>query len=762
MWYHKWKFYKNKNTPMLIHCIKKAFSKKNIFYTLLFVSLFFAFQEISFAADTTNNFEKKTIDVMNMFLKIFWSLLWVVTAFVSIFLHPGWYNGQIFDLNIYLKDIWILMSNVVYFIFAFLLIFIAFMNIIGKEWAHQEYQLKSALPKFIVWVLIVPFTWFIVQFVLSISAILTVSMLALPFDTFEEYKFFTEIWKRTICTSYEIPLWKSLIWTKATTAWSSTPPTDSKIEESIKCTGTTKSIKDIVASATWNGATSDSIFWIVSIYTYWILWLHWLDTLWIKEINSWVKEITDITLKIIFDIIFVVAYCLLMLALFLALFTRWVWLWIYTMMSPLFGLIYFFWDPHDESLKKFKFSEFIALAMVPVYVAAALSFWLVFIMVAWDGMRKSANNPVIPGEKQLLECSPKPTNPPTVESSKVPTTCKINVWDFSFEMSWSVWDSGNILGWAMWALWTLIIQMFGLVILWLSVMAALHASKITEAAAAPIHHLWESIWKTAMKMPQYAPILPGGMSPKGLETAATSVSWAIEWNAQKKWSDLAHKHFWELMGWEKGKKLSDAALDITKASGHMNKYNSLRSWLSSAWSTEEIARSPQLKNALIEWFKSIKDDGTYWFKTNKEEFEKLMTKLWSSSATAQDWKEWLHKLETDAINHNNTLLWNSNGVDAKSSSDVDSVIASMAKNWATPTPQTSNIQFNVYRWDSWVEKSKIINLDWFAEHVKNKKGQYTKDEFKNMLTDVGITWNEDEVINELWDDFFKTNTSKKT
>ena len=41
-----------------------------------------------------------------------------------------WINGSIFGLDKYFKDVWILVSNVVYFVFAFVLIWIAFMNII--------------------------------------------------------------------------------------------------------------------------------------------------------------------------------------------------------------------------------------------------------------------------------------------------------------------------------------------------------------------------------------------------------------------------------------------------------------------------------------------------------------------------------------------------------------------------------------------------------------------------------------------------------
>jgi F0F1-type ATP synthase membrane subunit a len=47
-----------------------------------------------------------------------------------------------------LKDLWLYVSNVVYFIFAMLFIWIALMNIIGQD--GDNYKLKQAIPKFIV------------------------------------------------------------------------------------------------------------------------------------------------------------------------------------------------------------------------------------------------------------------------------------------------------------------------------------------------------------------------------------------------------------------------------------------------------------------------------------------------------------------------------------------------------------------------------------------------------------------------------------
>ena len=142
--------------------------KKVLFFIIFFLGSFLLTGDIAFAewewADPVVSQETTDtiIRVLNGILVGAASILWVATSFVTIFIYPGWTNGTMFGLQDYLKEIWILVSNVVYFIFAFILIGIAFMNIIWKgEW---NWELKQAMPKFIVWVLMVPFSWFFVQF----------------------------------------------------------------------------------------------------------------------------------------------------------------------------------------------------------------------------------------------------------------------------------------------------------------------------------------------------------------------------------------------------------------------------------------------------------------------------------------------------------------------------------------------------------------------------------------------------------------------
>lgn len=80
-------------------------------------------------------------------------------------LTPDWTFGDFFGIREYLYEIWVLVSNIVYIIFAMILLWLAAMGIFGSP--NSEYVIKKKLPMFLVGILMVPFTWFIVSFTLT-------------------------------------------------------------------------------------------------------------------------------------------------------------------------------------------------------------------------------------------------------------------------------------------------------------------------------------------------------------------------------------------------------------------------------------------------------------------------------------------------------------------------------------------------------------------------------------------------------------------
>lgn len=85
--------------------------------------------------------------------------------------------GDFFGLREYFLQVWVLVSNIVYIIFALLLLFMAIMQIFSGE---SKYAFKQMLPRFLVGILLVPFTWLIVSWTLSFANQAVAAVLSIP------------------------------------------------------------------------------------------------------------------------------------------------------------------------------------------------------------------------------------------------------------------------------------------------------------------------------------------------------------------------------------------------------------------------------------------------------------------------------------------------------------------------------------------------------------------------------------------------------
>lgn len=479
----------------------------------IFLWIYFFLSDLSFASSTWVSEQREAFEKAKSIISSFWIwastmfsvFLWLMTYLVTLFLSPEWISGNIFWLSSKLKEISILVSNVVYLAFAFILVFIAFANIVWLWW--DKYQLKQALPKFIVWILIVPFSWFIVQFLVAISSILTVAAMNLPFDTFK--------WYKTALDSVEVPsqctinlqaLWDSTWDNKTWTDSSSTP--NNKI---YSCEPwAKKKISELLKSDN----AADGIFGIMSLYTYWVVQLESIDKIAHLDMNT-IKTIWDLLVKVVFDLLFVVVYCILMVALWLALMIRWIWLWIYMMLAPLLWLMYFF----DKSwwwewfFSNFNFKELISLAMVPFLTMLALSFGLLFIHTVWTWLTERWPTISSLSDTFKIESIDNWEWQKIVVNNNFTLTIKWAV-SASKEITWLISQGKDV---ALWIVWSLILKIFWIVVLWWTFMAAINSSKITKAIVEPISSFWSQVWKLATQIPQYTPILPWWQSLKSLQ-----------------------------------------------------------------------------------------------------------------------------------------------------------------------------------------------------------------------------------------------------
>jgi len=645
----------------------------------------------------------KVVKVINGIITAAASILWLLTSFVTVFLYPGWVNGTLFGLQDYLKEIWILVSNIVYFIFAFIIIVIAFMNIIWK-W-EGNWELKQAMPKFIVWVLIVPFSWFFVQFVLAISAVLTVGMLTLPYDSFKDQSLLwdaladTKLWGTTICKdviiffSDEQPAWS----TDLSADWENT------LSENIRCKweGSEVTVEELF-NWEWDGL-DNTIFGVISVYTYGILQVQNMDTLQWFNLTT-IKGIADLIFSMLFNVLFIIIYMLLMVALFLALLVRGIRLWIYAMLSPAFGLLYFFgkWsDGFWESGEKFNIKEFIALALVPVYVAAALSFGLIFILVASEWIKQKASTDDLD----------------TIEAG-----------GFSLSIKWAHgWGEEEVS-----VIWKLIVELFWVVILWIAVMAALWSSKTTKAIVEPIAAFWKSVWELAAKAPTYAPIIPTGwwpwsaMSVTWLQQVWSTISSTAEQSARARWSEFAK---W-LPGADWNKiDLSTKSINALKsfqANGNKitrESLSDLRDAIKAGWSIATLANDPQFIKTINDIKKSdiafkdnaiLKEDISIWkpdqLAKALSEMDRLIDANYSSAGTLMQGTELWSQATARSVNERIFWEW-----------------------WGEQKTETTNT-FNVR-----IDGSDIKDAKLAANRLEGKNDTKNLEGLNKAMTDAGIT-----------------------
>ncbi len=92
---------------------------------------------------------------------------------------PDWTSGDLFGLREPMHKMWIIVSNIVYFIYAILLIIIALATIFGKD----NFSYKAMIPRLALGILMVPFTWWFVQWTISLATVVTASVINIPMET---------------------------------------------------------------------------------------------------------------------------------------------------------------------------------------------------------------------------------------------------------------------------------------------------------------------------------------------------------------------------------------------------------------------------------------------------------------------------------------------------------------------------------------------------------------------------------------------------
>lgn len=125
----------------------------------------------------------KLVAAINIILNILTIIVTPAIMLATWLMSPDWTAGDIFGLRPVLHELWITVSNITYFIYAILLIFIALATIFNSE----HYGYKAMLPKLALGIIMVPLTWWAVQFTVSLASYVTASAISIPAETIEKY-----------------------------------------------------------------------------------------------------------------------------------------------------------------------------------------------------------------------------------------------------------------------------------------------------------------------------------------------------------------------------------------------------------------------------------------------------------------------------------------------------------------------------------------------------------------------------------------------
>lgn len=133
----------------------------------------------TFAADVSQDSDviEAIVQILNLVFTIITFLLTPAIILCGWLLSPDWTMGDFFGLRPYFIQVWVLVSNLVYIIFALMLLWMAVMQIFSSE---SNYAFKKKLPRFLVGIMIVPFTWLIVSWTLSFANQAVAAVLSIP------------------------------------------------------------------------------------------------------------------------------------------------------------------------------------------------------------------------------------------------------------------------------------------------------------------------------------------------------------------------------------------------------------------------------------------------------------------------------------------------------------------------------------------------------------------------------------------------------
>jgi len=592
--------------------------------------------EHAHASTTTTDTSQDQSKWLNEAVQLVNAILWIISIIAvpaiilaSWLLSPDWTSGDLFRLREPMYNMWIVVSNIVYFVYAILLILIALATIFGKE----NFSYKVMLPKLALGILMVPFTWWFVQWTISIATVVTASVITIPINTLADTAAGGAYLNRAV-----IPRAHYIY---STASWSENTQASCDGSRNDYC----MSFREVTAAG-WG--------------TYSPLFLYAYDVFKLQEVKEtrWtlntITTIGQLLNQLVVGAIMFLIFGILVLALIAMLLLRAIKLWVYAIFSPLFTLHFVAGkELFGKESETFTLKEFIGLAFVPAVVWLTLSFglivvsaingwgnggdtqgqpctnltisnynelwtrppdwWCTIVTLFWD-----ENNRIV---KWIVETSAGRNN--VVDVVRIFWINLVFVWKAVNQaaeresiMS-SVNNNSSLLNAAWWIFGTIILNIIALLFIWLAFMAGKWVSKAVSVAVQPFEDLGKKVGNMAASAPKYMPLpIPGG-SIHGAWRAVDQIQALKQTMAEKKYQDSS---VWQFLA----RKNPEAEIDV-KNLIKINEANSARDTKNLIWAAKEglteirnigkweaIYRNGKTQQTLDKLIEALKDTKNDW------------------------------------------------------------------------------------------------------------------------------------------------------
>lgn len=321
--------------------------------------LFFAFPDVAAAAEDpeTNEILNAINGIATYFLQLSSALLWPVLLMIGSLLD----NDLIFGgaMGERLLGIWVQIRNLVNIAFVLVLLAVAVYNVLGIGEEGGPFALKQVLPKFVLALIAVNFSFLAIKVVLDFTNVLTGAVFALPATSGVDFK--RDEIQNIICGTSSEGMPMRPLWCK-----------DKVFNERAKA---------MFARLDRNNITL--------VYA-----IKFGKAAHMKFIRDGLKGLGQLGFNIIFNLVLYFVYALSFIALFLVLLGRVVALWIAVVLSPLLALSIVVPQLKDLAGGAGEFQQkFVKSAIAPITIGLVLS--VGYIMLDGFSLDKSIHGSIL-------------------------------------------------------------------------------------------------------------------------------------------------------------------------------------------------------------------------------------------------------------------------------------------------------------------------------------------------------------------------------